>query len=358
MKERIAVVDDELIVCRRLGQSLSKEGYEVETFPQGRSFLDRLQRQTFDLVFLDLMLPDADGLDLLVKIKSFNKETEVVIITGYGSIETAMDAVRHGAFHYTTKPLKLKEINHLAKAALERTTLRRENARLRESIKGRDAQRPMVGRGPAMQRVFSLIEKVSPLDCNVLIEGRSGTGKALVAQAIHDNSPRRDHPFVSFNCGGFTEELISSELFGYEKGAFTGASATRIGLIESADCGTVFLDEIGEMPLSMQVRLLHVIQDKSILRVGGVRPLDLDIRIIAATNKDIKNEVEAGQFREDLYYRLNVVTIRLPSLRERVEDIPLLMWHFLEKYSLAFNKPITGIHPQAVQILDNYSYPG
>jgi DNA-binding NtrC family response regulator len=358
MPQRIAIVDDELIVCRRLGQSLSKEGYEVETFPQGQAFLERFKQLAFDLVFLDLVLPDANGLDLLVKIKSLNQETEVILITGHGSIDTAMEAVRHGAFHYATKPLKLKEISHLAHTALETIALRRENARLREAIDGDDGLNRIVGRSPAMQQVFSMIRKVAPVDCNVLIEGGSGTGKALVAQAIHKNSPRRDRPFLFFNCGGFTEELISSELFGYEKGAFTGATATKIGLLESADSGTVFLDEIGEMPPSMQVKLLHVIQEKKILRVGGLRPLDLDIRILAATNKELKQEVETGQFREDLYYRLNVVTLRLPSLTERAEDIPLLTWHFVQKYSQAFNKPITDIHPQAMQILTCYSFPG
>jgi transcriptional regulator with PAS, ATPase and Fis domain len=216
----------------------------------------------------------------------------------------------------------------------------------------------IIGTSPAIQNLLSMIQKVAPVDCSVVLQGASGTGKALAARAIHQLSRRKDHPFVSFNCGGFTEELISSELFGYEKGAFTGATATKIGLLEAGSGGTVFLDEVGEMPLSMQVKLLHVLQEKCILRVGGIRPIDLDIRIIAATNRDLKHEVAEGKFREDLYYRLNVVGISLPALNERSEDIPLLVKHFIEKHCLAFRKPVNGIQQQALQILVNYTFPG
>jgi len=216
----------------------------------------------------------------------------------------------------------------------------------------------IVGSSPAIHEVFSMIQKVAPLNCNVLLQGASGTGKELAAREIHQMSPRKKHPFVSFNCGGFTDELINSELFGYEKGAFTGATATRVGLLESASGGTVFLDEIGEMPLAMQVKILHVIQEKRIIRVGGVRPIDLDIRIIAASNKDLKREIGLGNFREDLFFRLNVVTIHLPQLDERRDDIPLLVKCFIEKYSLAFHKPVTCIQPNALDILLNYTFPG
>jgi transcriptional regulator with PAS, ATPase and Fis domain len=227
-----------------------------------------------------------------------------------------------------------------------------------EALKDSGCFNTIVGISPAIKNLYSLIRKIAVVDCNVLLEGASGTGKALVAQSIHRFSPRKDHPFVSFNCGGFTEELISSELFGYEKGAFTGATATKIGLLESAGGGTVFLDEVGEMPLSMQVKLLHVIQDKCILRVGGTRSIDLDIRIIAATNRDLKHEVAQGTFRQDLFYRLNVVNIHIPALIDRREDIPLLVDHFIEKYSLAFRKRIMSIQPQSLQILMNYPFPG
>jgi len=358
MKARIAIVDDEVIVCRRLSQALGKEGYEVEAFTAGRSFLTRMQQQPFDVVCSDLRLPDVDGLEILARVKAARSDTEVIIITGYGSIESAIEAIKEGAYHYVTKPLKLNEIRLLVKGALEKMAMRQENLRLREALQGRGGLNAIVGVSPLIQELFTLVQKIAPVDCNVLLQGASGTGKALVARAIHQLSPRKDNAFVSFNCGGFTEELISSELFGYEKGAFTGATATKIGLLESAAGGTVFLDEVGEMPLSMQVKLLHVIQERCILRVGGVRPIGLDIRVIAATNKDLKQEVELGNFREDLFYRLNVVSIQLPALNERREDVPLLVGHFIEKYSLAFRKQISGIQPQALQILANYTFPG
>jgi DNA-binding NtrC family response regulator len=295
---------------------------------------------------------------VLSRIKALRPETEVVMVTGYGTIDTAIEAIKQGAYHYVTKPAKLDEIRMLAKGALEKAVMRWENQRLREALRGGGGLSAIIGTSPALQQVFALIRKVAPVDCNVLIQGPSGTGKALVARAIHQSSPRCEGPFVSFNCGGFTEELIGSELFGHEKGSFTGATATKIGLFESAAGGTVFLDEIGEMHLSMQVKLLHVIQEKRILRVGGTRSIDLDIRIISATNKDLKHQVVQGNFREDLYFRLNVVSIVLPPLSAHREDIPLLVRHFIEKYNLAFSKPVTGIQPEALHILSNYSYPG
>ncbi len=358
MKHRIAVVDDETIVCNRLSRALSKDGDTVEAFTEGRSFLARQAEAPFDLVFLDLRLPDADGISLLPRIKAASRDTEVILVTGYGSIETAVAAIKEGAFHYVQKPVKLAEVRSLAATALERAELRRENVRLREALRGESGGKAMIGVSPAIHKVFALIDKVAPIDCNVLLLGASGTGKELVARAIHRQSRRSDRPFVSFNCGGFTDELISSELFGYEKGAFTGAAATKIGLLESANGGTVFLDEIGEMPLAMQVRLLRVIQERRILRVGGTKPIDLDIRIVAATNKDLKHEAAVGAFREDLFFRLNVVTIHLPRLEERREDIAPLAAHFLEKYSLAFHKDVTRIDPEAMRILSASSYPG
>jgi DNA-binding NtrC family response regulator len=358
MTLRIAVVDDEEIVCRRLGHALTKEGFETESFMTGRTFLERMMQIPFDIVFLDLRLPDIDGMSLLPRVKSLHKETEVIFITGQGSLETAIEAIKLGAFHYVAKPLNLSEIRILAQKAKEKIDIRMENRKLRDALKGEGELSSIIGNSPAMQNVFNMIRKVSAVQCNVLIQGASGTGKALVARAIHRLSEKKDQPMVSFNCGGFTEELINSELFGYEKGAFTGATATKIGLLESAAEGTVFLDEIGEMPLSMQVKLLHVLQERRILRVGGTTPIDLNIRIIAATNKDLKHEVAAGNFREDLFFRLNVVSITIPELAQRREDIPLLAHHFIEKYSLAFHKKVTGIQPQALQILSNYSYPG
>lgn len=358
MKIRLAIVDDEEIVCRRLSQALTNEGYEVEAFIMGRSFLERMVQLPFDIVFLDMHLPDLDGLEILSRIKGLRPETEVIIITGYKSVATAVEALRNGAYHYIPKPVNLAEIRLLAKSAGDKISMRLENLRLREALKGESGLTSIVGNSPVVQELFTMLRKVAPVDCNVLIQGGSGTGKALVARAIHRLSPKVDHPFVAFNCGGFTDELINSELFGHERGAFTGATTTKIGLFESAAGGTVFLDEIGEMPLNMQVKLLHVIQERKIFRVGGTKPIDLDIRIIAATNKDLKHEVEAGTFREDLFFRLNVVSVAVPLLSARREDVPLLVRHFIKKYSLAFHKQVTGIDAQALNILQSYSYPG
>lgn len=357
-RPRIAVIDDETIVCRRLSQTLVKDEMTVETFTTGKAFLARLAEYDFDVVVSDLRLPDLSGMDLLAAVKKHRPESEVIMITGYGSIDSAIEAIKAGAYHYVTKPVKLEEIRMLIRGALDKIAMRLENLRLREALQDDDGLGSIIGASRAMQDLFSIIRKVAPVDCNVLLQGESGTGKALAARAIHKLSPRKTKPFVSFNCGGFTDELIASELFGYEKGAFTGASATKIGLLESACGGTVFLDEIGEMPLTMQVKLLHVLQERRILRVGGTRPIDLDIRIVAATNKDLKLEVADNHFREDLYFRLNVVTIHLPPLSERDDDIALLAMHFVKKYSLAFHKTVSVIEPSAMAVLTSYSYPG
>lgn len=358
MPLRVAIVDDEPVVCKRLSQALVKEGYAVEAFMSARSFLEAMIEQPFDVVFSDMLLPDMNGLELLPKIKGLKPETEVIIVTGHGTISTAIEAMREGAFHYVTKPVNFTEIRTLARHAQEKIAMRMENTRLREALLGTTGLSSIVGKSPAIQELFSLIRKVAPVDCNVLVQGDSGTGKALVALALHHLSPRRNQPFVTFNCGGFTEELISSELFGYEKGAFTGAATGKIGLLEAASGGTVFLDEVGEMPLSMQVRLLHVLQERRILRVGGTRMVDLDIRVIAATNRDLKAEVEKGNFREDLFFRLNVVSTTLPRLADRREDIPLLVQHFIEKYRLAFRKQVYDLDDQALAALMGYSFPG
>ncbi|GAB6905653.1 Transcriptional regulatory protein ZraR [Desulfosarcina cetonica] len=359
MNYRVAVVDDEKIVCQRLQAVLEKDGYATETFLSGKPFLARMKTYPFDIVFLDLALPDITGDEILVHLSGRHAETAVIIITGHGSIDSAIDAIKKGAHHYITKPFKLEEIRVLADGAREKIALRRENRRLREQVSGGDELlEGFIGTSPAMQELFAMIKKVAMVDCNVLLQGESGTGKELVAKSIHRLSPRRDAPFVSFNCGGFTEELISSELFGYEKGAFTGAVLTKAGLLETAAGGTVFLDEIGEMPMSMQVKLLRVLQEKRILRVGGTRPVDLDIRIVAASNRDIKQACLEGIFREDLFYRLNVVTLQLPRLSERKNDIPLLIAAFIAKYSRPFGKAVKAIAPQALDILMRYHFPG
>ena len=355
---RVAIVDDELSVCRELERLLSAEDFDTESFQMGKTFLERMAQFPFQIVFLDLKLPDMDGIDILPKIKAAGEETEVIIITGHGSIESAVEAMKKGAYHYISKPFRLYDIRSLAGSAKEKIELINANKNLRAQLAGGDFILGFIGASSPMQTAFAMIKKVAAVDCNVLLQAETGTGKEMAAQAIHSLSPRKDAPFVSFNCGGFTEELICSELFGYEKGAFTGATATKIGLLESANYGSVFLDEIGEMPLAMQVRLLHVIQEKRIMRVGSTKPIDLDVRIIAATNKDLKKTVESGEFREDLFYRLNVVSIPLPKLCEKRDDIPLLISHFIRKFNRAFGKKIRKISAPAMAILMGYNFPG
>ena len=355
---RLAVIDDEMTVCRELSRALEAEGFDVESFQNGGTFLTRMDQFPFHIVFIDLTLPDMSGMEILSLIRMHHKETEAFIITGHGSIESAIEAIKLGAYHYVTKPFRLSEVRLLANRAKEKILLQKENRTLRAAVSGQDFMTGFVGASPPMQTVFSMIRKVANVDCNVLLMAETGTGKEKAARAIHALSHRKDAPFISFNCGGFTEELICSELFGHEKGAFTGATAVKIGLLESANGGSVFLDEIGEMPLSMQVRLLHVIQEKRILRVGGTKPIELNVRIIAATNKDLKKAVERNEFREDLFYRLNVVAIHLPKLSERKDDIPLLVSHFIDKFSHAFFKKTRQISAQALNILLNYNFPG
>jgi two-component system response regulator AtoC len=354
----IAVVDDEVIVQKRLKAALEKEGHQVDTYASGEELLSAIEGAAYDLVFLDVILPGVGGMEVLKQLQARVPDTEVILITGQASIEAAVGAVKLGAFHYVAKPLKLEEIRNLAQKALEHRRLVMENRQLKARLEPLEGWGEMIGVSPKMKEVFHVIGKLAPLDCNIIIQGESGTGKELVARLIHRESPRRERPFVAFNCGGFTEELIASELFGYERGAFTGAVATKIGILETAHRGTVFMDEIGDMPLSMQGKLLRVIQEKAITRVGGNRPIQLDLRFIAATNKDLKRAVAEGRFREDLYFRLNVVQITLPNLMERPEDIPLLIKYFVRHFSQRFAKKITGLEPAAGAVLRTYAYPG
>jgi two-component system response regulator AtoC len=354
----IAVVDDEIIVQKRLQAALEKDGHSVKTYGSGEDFLRDLELSNFHLVFLDVVLPGLNGMEVLKQVKSRLPEVEVILITGHASIDAAIGAIKQGAFHYVAKPLKLEEIRHLTHRALEHKVLLEENRQLKARLESLDGWGEIIGVSPKMKEVITIARKVAPLDCNIIIQGESGTGKELVARLIHRESARRTRPFVAFNCGGFTQELIASELFGYERGAFTGAMATKIGILETAHRGTVFMDEIGDMPASMQGKLLRVIQENQITRVGGNRPIQLDLRFIAATNKDLKQAVAKGRFREDLYFRLNVVQITLPSLLERPEDIPLLIQYFLNLFSHKFAKRINGIDKAARLVLRTYSYPG
>ncbi|OGR27657.1 MAG: Fis family transcriptional regulator, partial [Desulfobacterales bacterium RIFOXYA12_FULL_46_15] len=312
---RIAVIDDEPIACREIRRGLASDLYDILTFGTGEAALEEMAREPFDLVLCDLRLPAMSGFDVLKAIRSGASETEVIVITGYGSVDTAIEAIQAGAFHFVTKPVKMGELKSLVTRALEKIKLSREKEILKRSLFYHSRQQYLIGHSPAIQEVLALVKKVCSLNCNVLIHGESGTGKELVARALHFLGSRKESPFMAFNCGGFSEDLIANELFGHEKGAYTGAAETRIGLLESANKGTLFLDEIGVMPMSMQVKLLRFLQERTMIRVGGTKQIPLDVRIIAAGNQDLKKAVEKNQLREDLFYRLNVVQITLPPLR-------------------------------------------
>jgi len=356
---RVAIIDDEKIAGEMVKRILDQEGFDVELYLTATSFLGTMQQFPFEIVFIDLKLPDMDGLTLLNRVKQIREETEAIIITGHGSVETALGATEKGAFYYINKPCKRNDIRLIASRAREKIALKEENRKLKlAALHQTDLMTGFVGISPAMQEIFVMIKKLAMVNCNVLLQAETGTGKQMVAQSIHALSPRKNSPFVCFNCGGFTEELISSELFGYEKGAFTGASKVKIGLFEAAEGGTVFLDEIGEMPPSMQVKLLHVLQERQIMRVGGTRSIDLDLRILAATNRDLRAAVQKGTFREDLFFRLNVVGLHLPRLAERYEDIPILISHFIDKFNLAFGRKVKGVSSQVLDLLMAYDYPG
>jgi len=354
----ILVVEDENIARRNLEHILKKEGYDVIAADSGAKALDWLRRRDFDLVLTDLMMEKVDGMQVLEKTRELQPYTEVIMITGYASVDSAVAAMKEGAYHYIAKPYRIDEIRQIVRQALTKRQLQLENLALKDSLKKAQPVPFIVGKSKAITQVLETIQQISSSDTNVLIYGESGTGKELAAKAIHHLSPRSEKRFVAFNCGSFTEELMANELFGHEKGAFTGALQKKNGLLQTADGGTVFLDEIGDMPMSMQVKLLRVIQEKELLRVGGVDPLPVDVRFIAATHRDLQDDVQKGVFRQDLYYRLNVIALRLPPLTERVDDIPLLVYHFLARKSQAMKKEIDAIQPEALDLLSRYSWPG
>jgi two-component system response regulator AtoC len=357
-KIRLAIIDDEPLLCQRLKQVFRRSGFEIETFGAGKPALERMAQQPFHLILTDIRLPDIDGLEILRRVKKECPGTEVVLITGYATLDQAVEAVKKGAFYYLSKPFTPDQVRAVVKRAQEHFQISSENKILREEVYQKIQYEGIVGISPKIKELLAAISKVSQIDCNVVIQGESGTGKELVARAIHFNSARLSAPFVVFNCGGFSEELIANELFGHEKGAFTGADSTKIGLMEAAQRGTLFMDEIGEMPPTMQVKLLRVIQEKNLLRLGSTKPIDLDIRIISATNRELEKEVELGRFRQDLYYRLKVVLLKVPPLRERKEDIPLLLNHFLVKYNRAYKKKVQGFSRESLETLMKYSFPG
>ena len=351
-------MDDELSVRDSLGKWFREEGYDVSTAENASDALTLLAERKWDLALLDIKMRGTDGIELQRRIHEIDPELTVIMMTGYASVETAVAALKNGAYDYVTKPLDPDEIAHLVKNALSHREARQENIRLKETVAEVTRPPELVGQGAAMSKVFDAIETVAPTDATVLITGESGTGKELVARAIHSASARRFHPLVVIHCGALTETLLESELFGHEKGAFTGAQYRKKGKFEIAEGGTVFLDEIGDISLKTQTDLLRVLQEREITRVGGNQVIKVDFRIVAATNRNLEQSVEEGKFRPDLFYRLNVFRIELPPLRERKEDIPLLVDHFVRKFSLAMNKKITRVSPAAMSLLQQYPWPG
>ncbi len=340
---RILIVDDEKIALKNLEHVMKKEGYEVTGTQSGQNALKLLGEQQFDVVLTDLKMEKVDGMQILARCHALYPETEIIMITGYATLESAVETMKHGAFYYIAKPFKLDEVRKVVREAAEKVSLKKENRQLREQIEGYQGKVKIITQNRHMEDLLDTARQIAPTDCNVIISGESGTGKELFARFIHFSSGRSGGPFFAINCGAFNEELLGNELFGHEKGAFTGAMAMKKGLIETASGGTLFLDEITEMPSSMQVKLLRVIQEKEVLRLGSTEPLQVDVRFIAATNRDIQDSLKTGHFRQDLYFRLNVVSIRIPPLSERRDDIPLLSYYFLKKYASLMKKDVTEI---------------
>ncbi|HYL13953.1 MAG TPA: sigma-54 dependent transcriptional regulator [Terriglobales bacterium] len=355
---KLLIVDDELSVRDSLGKWFREEGYEVGTAENASDALTHLAEHGWDAALVDIKMRGTDGIELQRRMHEIDPELIVIMMTGYASVETAVTALKNGAYDYVTKPLDPDEISHLVKKAVAHKRTEQENVRLKETVAEVARPEDIIGQSTAMQRVFDAIETVGPTDATVLITGDSGTGKELVARAIHHASPRRFHPLVVIHCGALTETLLESELFGHEKGAFTGAQYRKKGKFEIAEGGTVFLDEIGDISLKTQTDLLRVLQEREIVRVGSNQPIKVDFRCVAATNKDLEKLIDEGRFRPDLFYRLNVFHIELPALRERRDDIPPLVNHFVRKFSLAMNKRITRVAPSAMDLLQQQPWTG
>ena len=354
----ILIVDDERSMREFLGIYLRREGYRIEAAQGGNEAMAALKSRTFDVVITDLRMPDTDGLTILAEAKRLHPDTEVIVVTAFSTTETAIAAMKAGAHDYLTKPFKIDEVSLVVERAMEKRRLARDNVALRDELKGRYKLDRLLGKSQPMQRVFDLLSKVASTRTSVLLVGESGTGKELAARALHELSPRTDRPFVAVNCGAIPETLLESELFGHVKGSFTGAGADKQGLFDAADNGTLLLDEVADLPVAMQVKLLRVLQERKVKPVGGVVEREVDVRIVAATNRDLEAEVEKGTFRQDLYYRLNVIQVRLPPLRERREDLPLLVDHFVRKFSAEHGRPVTGATPDVMSAMMAYHFPG
>jgi two-component system, NtrC family, response regulator AtoC len=355
---QILLIEDEPANREAIALLLGNAGYQVKTAESGENALELLKKNVFEVILTDLCLPGLSGIDILKKVKEDSPYTNVILITGKGSAESAVEAMKEGAFDYITKPLHFEKLQILIAKALEKSRLVAENLYLRQQLRGKYRFDNMIGTSLPMQQVFSRMEKILNTDSTILILGESGTGKELVAKAIHFNGHRREKPFVAINCGAIPAELLESELFGHVRGSFTGAVADKIGKFEQANQGTIFLDEIATMPLHLQTKLLRVLQEQELERVGSTKKIKLNVRVISATNANLEEEIEQGRFRNDLYYRLNVIPVHLPALRERREDIALLARHFLQKICEEMNRPIMSISPTAMRFLESYHWPG
>ncbi|HAS17137.1 MAG TPA: DNA-binding response regulator [Nitrospiraceae bacterium] len=355
---QILLIDDEDDIRETLTTLLNMNGYTVTALPDGPSAIEEVKKEKYQMVITDLMLPEMNGIDIIKNIKEVDPDIQCIVITGYATVSTAVEAMKAGAFDYLMKPFNSSEIMMLIKRALEFQELHAENQQLKKNLESKYRFENLIGNSEGIKKVCSLIEKVAETDSTILILGESGTGKELVARTIHYNSHRKNRPLIPINCGAIPESLLESELFGHEKGAFTGASSTRIGRFELADSGSIFLDEIGEMSPALQVKLLRILQQREFERVGGTKTIKVDVRIIAATNIDLEKAVQIGKFREDLYYRINVIPIVIPPLRERIEDILLLAEYFLEYFNRTKKKAIKGFSQEAMNLLINYRWPG
>jgi two-component system response regulator PilR (NtrC family) len=356
--KKLLIVDDEKSMREFLAIVLRKEGYYVTAVADGESALRLLEQDIFDLVMTDMKMPGMDGLALLRAVKQISPRTIVLMITAFASTENAVEAMRAGAYDYLTKPFQIDEVKLLINKALDHRSLEEENHRLKQQFHQLEGFEQLIGRSPGMQRVLDLIDKVADSNSNVLVFGESGTGKELVARALHSQSRRREKPFVTINCSALPEPLLESELFGHMKGSFTGAVSNKEGLFEVAHEGTIFLDEIGDTPGAIQVKLLRVLQEKEFRRIGGTKDIRVDVRVIAATNKDLEKAIAEGTFREDLFYRLDVIPIHVPPLRDRREDIPMLVEHFLGKYGRTGVVPVSGLAPGALRVLSAHEWRG
>ena len=355
---RLLIVDDEAVALRNLERVMSKAGYAVTAAQSGEEALALLESQEFDLLLTDLRMEKVDGMRLLKTCRTLHPDSEVIMITGYASTQSAVEAMRQGAFYYITKPFRLDEVRKVVAEAMGKIRLRDENRSLRQQVEALQGQVRIVTQDSGMLRLLELARQIAPTDCNVLIVGESGTGKELFARYLHQQSGRSSGPYVAVNCGAFSRDLLTNELFGHEKDAFTGASTHKKGLIETASGGTLFLDEVTEMSPDMQVKLLRVIQEKEVLRLGATQPIKVDIRVIGATNRNLAEAVRSGVLRQDLYFRLNVVTLSIPPLSQRRGDIPLLAHYFLQKYAVQMKKSLSGISPAVMEALQRYDYPG